>query len=211
MLYAFGLCLENWSSGVALRIAEDKDDFVWVDVNQLNNVPKQIPASREYQDAWRKNVKGKKAKEPPQWMNLEVEEDVEDLEAEPTLDAQGMPVPAMKKEKKEATGQIMLDLHLTIGEGMPTNKVSMYNILLSLSQLTVIDEMTGQPAPLLTRGKVTKMLEDILGIVIEEDDEGITANGQRLATPSGQPSVPPINQDANVPNANASGRLAGGV
>lgn len=192
VLYAFGLCLDNWNAGVALRVADDPDEFMWIDVEQMRNVPKMIPASNQFVSDWRKKQPRRSKKEIPKWMELEVEEETEE----------GV-------TRKSATGQIMLDVKLDIGEGMPTNKVSMYNILLSLSQLMVIDEVTLQPAPLLTRSKVVSMLEDYLGIKIEEDEEGtVKANGQPLVPPQGA-NLPPINQDANVPNANVNGQLAG--
>ena len=191
VLYAFALCLENWNAGVALRVADDPDEFMWIDVEQMRNVPQMIPASNQFVSDWRKKQPKRSKKEIPKWMELEVEEQSEDGEV----------------TRKSATGQIMLDLKLSIGEGMPTNKMAMYNILLSLSQLMVIDEVTLQPAPLLTRQKVISMLEDYLGIKIEEDEEGnVTANGQPVAPPQ-QPSVPPLNMDSNVPNANVNGQL----
>ena len=182
VLYAFALCLENWSAAVALRVTDNDDDFVWVEPQQLTNIPKMIPASAEYQASWRKKYPKLDKEAMPKWIQPEVENE----------ESPG--------SKTNATGQIMLDLNLTIGEGMPTNKVSMYNILLSLSQLTVIDEETMQPVPLMTRKRFTDMLEEILGLELSEDEEG-----KPKLTPVQQKTVPPINQDANVPNANARG------
>lgn len=209
VLYAFALCLEHWSSGVALRVSDDEDDFVWVDPDQLTSVPKMIPSTTDYQNKWRKSNPKKNMKEVPKWMQLEVDEEEDDIEADPLQMEDGTTTPAKKSVKKPATNQIALDISVSIGEGMPTNKVSMYNILLSLSQLQVLDEQTMTPVPLLTRKKVTDMLEDILGITIEEDERGqLRANNVPL---QGQPpTIPPINQDASVPNANVSGQLAGG-
>jgi len=211
VLYAFALCLEHWNAGIGLRIVDDPDNFVWIDPEQLKNVPKMIPASKDFINSWRTQQPKKGKEQNPKWMALEVEEEEEDPDAEPMIDAEGNETRQMRTLKKTATNQIMLDLKLSIGEGMPTNKISMYNIILSLSQLKVIDEVTGQPVPLLTRKKVTSMIEDILGIKIAEDKEGnITADGKPL-TPPQQPVLPPINQDGNVPNANVSGSLAGKV
>ena len=36
VLYAFALCLENWNTAVALRVADNPDDFVW-DPEQLTS------------------------------------------------------------------------------------------------------------------------------------------------------------------------------
>ena len=102
---------------------------------------------------------------------------------------------------KPATGQIGIDIKLSIGEGMPNNKVSMFNILQAISQMQMIDPSTGLPTSIISFKKVQDMLEDILGIVLSEEDE------KKLIPQNSRPQ--PVNQDMNVPNANISGQMGG--
>lgn len=190
VLYAFALCLENWNTAVALRVADNPDDFVWVDPEQLTRVPKMIPASRQYQEDWKKKQPKKDKKDLPKWMMLEVDNE--------QLDELGKPI-----GKTPATGQIAIDLTLSIGEGMPNNKVSMFNIIQALSQMQMVDEVTGQPVSIMSVQKVKGMVSDILGITLDDvKDDGDKMVESKTATQ-------PINQDANVPNANVSGQLGG--
>lgn len=186
VLYSFALCLEYWTSAIALRISDDKDEFVWIDPAPLKNIPKMIPASKKYIEDYKTKNPSVKKEDIPKWMVLEVSGDDEN------------------PDKADATAQINIDLSLSIGEGMPNNKVSMFNIIQALSQMQMIDQTTGMPVSIMSVKKVTDMLEDILGIVIDEKD-----GKPKMVTPS-SPSAP-INQDANVPNANVSGQMGGVV
>lgn len=180
--YAVGLCMEHWSAAKAFRVVDDPEDFVWVDVRNWQAVPEKMPADGDFLKNWKKrNPKASKDREP-KWMNLTV-------------------------GGVEATKQLEFDIGVSIGEGLPNNKMALYNVIISLSQLMLIDEETGQPRPALTYQQVTDKLETILGIKIENE------KGTQVAVmPDGSKTpIPALNMDSNVPNANVNGLAKGGT
>src|SRR5690606_872534 len=125
--YAIGLCMEFWSAAKAFRVADNDDQFEWIDVRQFREIPELIPASREYIENFKKN--NPNAETVPEYMQLEIEDE--------------------DGKRKPATKQLELDISVNIGEGIPNNKIALYNIILQLSQLVLVDEVTGQPRPLI--------------------------------------------------------------
>lgn len=178
--YCIQLTMEFWTAAKAFRVSEDVDEFEWVDTRALSRIPEMIPASREY-----KEEAIKKGKKPSKWMNLMNGDEV-------------------------ATKQIEFDISLTIGEGMPTNKIALYNIVLSLSQLQLINEQ-GQPQSILGFEQVRKLVEETVGIKIDETGTPMPP-GMPPGMPEGMPpgagpkSVP---GNANIPTPDE--RMKGGV
>lgn len=175
MEYALGLCVQFWNAEQAFRIANADDDtkreYAWVNPKKLRNVPVKIPATQEYiRSQKNKNPKGK----TPKHMIL--------------TDDKG----------NEVTKNIELDVEVSIGEGMPRNKMSLYNMVLQLSQLQILDETTGQPRSLFTYDQVKDLMEDIIGIKIKESDKGTMA-----VMPNGQQQ--PLNMSANLEGSNIQG------
>jgi len=74
----------------------------------------------------------------------------------------------------------------------------MYQMVLQLAQLQIIDAQTGQPRTLFSYDQVKDMMEDILGIKIKEGEEQVVAN-----TPGG-------NINMNTPSMNVQGQNAAG-
>lgn len=187
--YSIGLCMEFWEAAKAFRVSDNEDKFEWIDARKLKDIPEFTPATKDYVDKWRKNNPNKDPKEQPEWMVLNV-------------------------DGKEATKQIEMDISVTIGEGMPSNKMALYNIIVSLAQLQLLDERTMQPRPLLNYKQVRDMIEEILGLKIKEDEKGKEQvqfpGGQNMPIPGGGPTRP-LNQDANIPNANINGQAKGGM
>ena len=56
---------------------------------------------------------------------------------------------------------VALDVDVSIGEGLPANKMAQYNIILSLAQLSLPDPMTGQMKPLMSFEQVRKNVESL--------------------------------------------------
>jgi hypothetical protein len=98
---------------------------------------------------------------------------------------------------KDMTKNIELDISVSVGEGMPNNKTAMYQMVLQLAQLQIIDEATGQPRTLFSYDQVKDMMEDILGIKIKE--------GEKAAV-----SKAPGGINMNAPNMNVEGQNAAG-
>ena len=204
--YSLGLCMEFWTAAKAFRVADNDEEFEWVDTRQLASIPEMIPASSEFISNFRK--RNPSEEEAPEYMQL-------DIEDEETGETTG------------ATKQIELDVTVNIGEGLPNNKVALYNMVLSLSQIMLPDEDTGEVRPLIGFQQFRKMVETYLGIRIDEEKDenayimqleqerdmlleqmgGETAQGQ-LQMPQGSPEALNINPD--VPGSNMSGRTIGG-
>lgn len=152
--YSLGLCMEFWSVAKAFRVADNDDDFEWVDVRQFKKIPEMIPASGEYTENFKKN--NPKDKDIPEYMQLQKTTTNEETGEEGT---------------EGVTKQLELDVSVNIGEGLPNNKVALYNMVLSLSQITLPDEITGQPRPMITHQQFQKMVEEYLGIKLQGSNE----------------------------------------
>lgn len=197
--YAIGLCMEFWSAAKAFRVADNDDQFEWIDVRQFREIPELIPASREYIENFKKN--NPNAETVPEYMQLEIED--EDGKIKP------------------ATKQLELDISVNIGEGIPNNKIALYNIILQLSQLVLVDEVTGQPRPLIGFRQFKQMVEDYLNIKIDDNTDDYEAYqqlqqaliAQTGTMPSTTPNnaAAPLNMNPNIAGMNLEGTaLAGG-
>jgi hypothetical protein len=174
--YSLGLMMENWDRAHAFRIAET-EDFEWIDVRDLKKVPVLVPADRSYREDWQKKRKSMIASgieqqgeiEEPKFMELydEIEE---------TDEKTGK----SSKKRIKQTKRVNFDFKISIGEGLPTNKAVMYNLILSLSKLAVPDETTGTLRPILTYDKAKKMLSDTLGIDLDSDDSKVNPQEQQM-------------------------------
>ncbi len=197
--YAIGLCMEFWSAAKAFRVADNDDQFEWIDVRQFREIPELIPASREYIENFKKN--NPNAETVPEYMQLEIEDE--------------------DGKRKPATKQLELDITVNIGEGIPNNKIALYNIILQLSQLVLVDEVTGQPRPLIGFRQFKQMVEDYLNIKIDDNTDDYEAYqqlqqalmAQTGTMPSTNPNnaAAPLNMNPNIAGMNLEGTaLAGG-
>ena len=194
--YAIGLIMEFWTAAQALRVTEDEERFEWVDTRHMTSIPVMVPADSKFIDMWKEAHPYSEISEAPTWMQLTVD---------------GEP----------ATKSIELDLKMTMGEGLPTNKVALYNLLLSLAQITLLDETTGQPKPLIGYQQFKNMAEDLLGLQL--DDESLQAqampmmqnqnggvqpmNGSQAM--NGKPQ--PLSMNGQVPGMNTAGQATGNM
>lgn len=196
--YAIGLCMEFWSAAKAFRVADNDDQFEWIDVRQFREIPELIPASREYIENFKKN--NPNAETVPEYMQLEIE------------DGDG--------KRKPATKQLELDISVNIGEGIPNNKIALYNIILQLSQLVLVDEVTGQPRPLIGFRQFKQMVEDYLSIKIDDNTDDYEAYqqlqqalmAQTGTMPSTTPNnaAAPLNMNPNIAGMNLEGTAPAG-
>lgn len=180
LVYALKLCMEFWPAAKALRVSDNQDDFEWVDARQLAKIPVMVPATEEYTRRWRKRNPKKDASEVPRFMQLQVKgEDGEEI---------------------PATKMIELDVDVSIGEGLPTNKAALYNIILSLAQIQVPDE-TGVPRALMSYKQARRMAEETIGLKIEDHEvPPVAANG------GSQPVAKGMDNSMHIPGANVSGK-----
>ena len=193
--YSLGLCMEYWTAAKAFRVADNDEEFEWIDTRQFKSIPEMIPSSSEFISNWSKN--NPEIKEKPKYMQLEVEE--EEIEEGEAVDK--------PKKSKGATKQIELDVIVSIGEGLPNNKIALYNMVLSLAQVALPDEM-GQPKPLIGIKQFRQMVSNYLGIRIDEEAEDEQAMAQMQQQMMAQQQ--PLNIDPNIPGANSRGQMKPG-
>jgi len=195
--YAMEICMEKWVTGLDTWEDDKKEKPYWLDVKKMTNVPVLVPPDKNFTDKWDKKQPDKPLPEFIQWIaNEDIKDDTGNV---------------IHKKGTQMSKKAEFDIEISIGEGLPTNKMALYNIIISLAQLQVIDETTGQPKPLLGYTQVKKMVEDLIGIPIddamEEAKQGLTNAGMPLPQ---QPKVGSVNMNANIPNANVSGNVGGG-
>jgi len=183
--------MEKWQTGVDIYEDEKKEKKKWLDIRRLSKIPVLVPADENYIE---RHMKNNPDMERPEFMQFLASEDIE---KDGEVIKKGTPI------SKKAN----FDIDISIGEGLPTNKIALYNIVLSLAQLQVIDENTGQPKPLLGYNQVKKMIEDLVGLPIDDSLEEAKQGLNQYGIP--QPNIKPINVNANVPGANMSGAMSG--
>lgn len=177
--YCLGLMMENWDAAHAFRVSEN-NDFEWIDARELNNIPVLVPADTAFKESWRAQRQQRIEAgleqigevEEPQFMQLYDEEETDEDEID---EKTKKPTGRKKMKRIWKTKRVEFDISVSIGEGLPTNKIALYNIILSLARLQLPDE-NGVPRSLLTYEKVKKMLSDLLGIDL--DDERPMVNPQ---------------------------------
>lgn len=206
--YAIGLTMQFWNSAQAFRVTENEDTFEWIDVREFKNIPEMIPASSKYiSDFKRSNPTA----DTPKFMQLEKEEETGEY------DEIGNPI----MQKKGVTKQLELDIQISIGEGLPTNKMAIYNMVRDLAQFPLFDEDTGQMRPLVSFKKFRELVELYFGLTVDdigskpqtvqniiEDKNQARAEVGALQQELGiEPKQPfsPLNTNPNIPNANLSG------
>ena len=208
--YSLGLCMQFWDSAKAFRIADNGDNFEWIDVREFKNIPEMIPTSAEYrQNYMRSNLDA----DVPDFMQLT------NTKEEETFDEEGNSLGVETKEEG-VTKQLELDISVNVGEGLPTNKASLFNLIMSLSQIALPDK-GGNVRPLIEYEQFGKMVEDYFGITIDSLHQEEESNSQLVEQKNqleqqvnamegelnGKPS--PINNHPNIPGANANGNMNG--
>jgi hypothetical protein len=191
--YIIGMCMELWESGQWFRISEDKDDFEWIDARQMANIPILIPADEKFKNEWQRLHPDTDADHMPTMMQYEPSGDVKD-------EVGAIIAKAMQGQTKQA----IFDIEVSIGEGLPQSPISLYNIMLSLSQLQLIDEQTGMPRPLIGYSQFRKMVEEMLGIPFDDAMEQAKAQTPQMQASN---SLEPINSNPNIPGANINGQM----
>lgn len=193
--YSLGLCMEFWTTAKAFRVADNEDEFEWIDTRQFTSIPEMIPSSAEFINNFKKE--NPNSEEAPSYMQLDVTD---------------------KEGSRGATKQIELDVTVNIGEGLPNNKIALYNMVLSLSQIVLLDEVTGQPRPLIGYESFRSMVENYLGIRIDNNQDEYEAYQQlqqernMLLAQQGidpakqqQGQAKSLNINPNIPGANLNG------
>lgn len=200
--YGIAACAEMWEEGMWMQVLE-KEEFVWLDPEGIRNVPVVIPVTQKYREEWKQKHPGKQL---PKHMEYIPDKDITDDEGN-VIHKKGEPV------KRFA----LFDVKVSIGEGLPTNKIALYNIMLSLANMTLIDEQTGQPMPVIGYRQFKKLLK---GYDLNFDEEleqakelasTMNANIPGMNDEMRSKTNKPINVNPNIPGANLNGTMIGGA
>lgn len=188
LTYCLGLCMEFWDAGKAVRIA-DTDQFQWIESKKLRSVPEMIPADSEFKSNWRDSNPKAPKENTPEWMALKYKDD--------------------EGNSRPATKQVDLDIEVSLGEGLPSNKMALYNIVLSLATIQMIDDETGQPKSLISYNKTRQLIEEILGLQLSDDEvKGMLDKAKQMQQPQApQGGLANTNQSPNIPGATQNGNM----
>jgi len=164
--YMLGLMMQFYQGAKAFRVDEDKEEFEWIDFRKLSNVPVMKPATESYMREFKKKNPDS---DKPKW--------------EIISDKNGRP----------KTKQVELDIEINIGAGLPKNKTFLWRMMERLASMQVLDEY-GQPKGLVSYEEMRKLMSDLLGLPIMEDD-------QKPRQPIQQPmSFSPLQENINADN-----------
>jgi hypothetical protein len=142
--YCLQLCLQYWT--IPMWSFTSEGDTEWVDFKSIQQVPYPIPVSPE-----KANDMASKGLSPQGY--------------EFVTKGEG-------KKKSRVMAELDFNVKVTIGQGIPKDRVSLFNMVISLLQLPVTDE-EGNTKPLIEYGKAREMLEQILGFKLESQDQAI--------------------------------------
>lgn len=163
-MYAINLCIERWDKGFWANVSNDYS--IWIDPEELEKVPATVPVkSSTIGKTIKKMLGGFKG--------------IGDSGTAPKTQAYEQ----AKDGKDLITTQLDFSTKVIIGESIPKGRTDMYNILLGLSQMTVMNK-DGQPEPLISANRLREAMEDVLGMKLkteqEENEDVIRDAGQMM-------------------------------
>jgi hypothetical protein len=147
--YILGLMMEKYEEGKAFRVAEDKNEYMWIDFRQLAKVPAMKPATEEYKKKFAENNPSAPV---PEWEILE---------------NKGEPM----------TKSVDLDIEINVGQGLPKNKTFLWQMIEKLAGIQVLDK-SGQPKQLINFEELREFINNFLGIPLKEDEVEEMMNNQ---------------------------------
>jgi len=165
--YSLKLCLKKWSKPFWAKLATDYSEFI--DPQMIGTAPAAMPTS---------------SKTVEKILNL------------PNLDPSKIPA---FEEVRDKNGNIVMqdidfDVRVVLGNGIPKGRTDMYNILLGLAQMQVMDE-NGQVKPLITAKRLKEMMEQTLGMKLTTSGEEFAAKQAQIIPPT---AINPVGQGGAV-------------
>lgn len=141
--------IDKWEEPIWVRINGDKPDYEFVDPMSLRNVPVMVPnlSPMEGEDSIKQLMT---APEPMM------------IGDEPMLDELGQP---MIQSPRPMTRDAEFDLELTIGDGLPSDKVFMYQTFIDLSNKMI------EGRPVVSWQEFRTFMRDNIGIPLESDEQ----------------------------------------
>lgn len=95
------------------------------------------------------------------------------------------------------------ETQVIIGEAIPKGGTEMYNILLGLAQIQILNKDTGAVEPLITPAKMRQAMEDILGMKLKTDKEEFDNLKETFITQA-MGSLNPVGQNGIVQNTQSA-------
>lgn len=153
--YILELCMEYWDQEMAFRVTEENSAFEFFRPSDLKEIPMLIPSGEGYKRNFVRQMQflGMQVDKAPEYMPLE--------------DEMGNPV----------TKKVGLDISVTVGAGLPTNKAFVYSIIKENAQI-------------LPPHVYIKLLKDYVGLPVSEED--LMPPQQPAPAPMGMPMNPDI-------------------
>lgn len=179
--YFLKMSIELFDRGFWTRVG-DKNTYSFIDFSEFAEVPVAIPATAEYMDQFRAANPDKKIP----YFETVMEDDGSDI----------------------ARKSIDYDVQVSLGEGLPHNRVAVHNVLMNLYQLQIID-----------RERFVKLSEQYLGLDLDsaemfekEAAEQAAAQAGGMVNPASETSVgvPMGAQASATSNPDMAGVVPGG-
>jgi hypothetical protein len=183
--YCLVLCMEYWTEEQFFELTERPGDYEYFRPSDLKQIPRLIPATDTYK--------------------TQFATDFPDAETSPQF------MPLMGEDMKPITKRIALDISVTVGAGLPSNKAFVFNMIDKAHQAQAITpqeyrklmrEYTGLPIdeePPITQDQVAQMVQQ----AVQQALQG-SAMGGSMAAPS------PMVQGLTAGNNPALSLLQGG-
>jgi hypothetical protein len=172
-MYALKLCMQFWDKPFWASFGEDSSEFV--DMESMTSLPTATPTTTGMIDQVLEDQRAGRKPSIPDYY-----ETVDGLTIDPEFETQ-----------------------VIIGEAIPKGSTSMYNILLGLAQITILNKETGQVEPLITPAKMRQAMEDIIGMKLKTDDEDFANIKQTFMTQM-MNQLNPVGQNGIVQNVQSS-------
>lgn len=159
--------ITKWDEPVWIRINGDAPDYEFIEPQKLRNVPVMVPnlSPMEGEDSI-KQLMG----DPEPMMNGE----------EPMLDEYNQPIMQSLPMTREAE----FDLKLNIGDGLPSDKVFMYQTFIEMSNKVI------EGKPVVSWQEFRRYMRDNIGIPLSSDEQ-IQQDLMQSMMPPGMPQAPP--------------------
>jgi hypothetical protein len=146
-MYALKLCLQYWKSPFWSSLG--RDSSVWIDTKDMNQVDAVVPMTKDTFDKILKGVEERKIENTPNISYFET--------------------------AKNAKGDIIktaleFSTKVIIGESIPKGAIPLYNMILGLGQMKVMDK-DGTLKPLVTAKRLEELIEELIGIKLKTESE----------------------------------------
>lgn len=180
--YALKLCLEKWDKPFWAGMGDELSEYI--EPENLEQLPSAVPVTGSAIEEAVATLRDTGKKDMPKYFE----------------------VPADEKGKPIMT-DIDFYTKVIIGEAMPKDSTSMYNILLGLSQIQILNNETQQVEPLITPARMRQALEDILGMKLKTREEQISEVKENFVQAT-QQQLNPVGQNNVVQTPQAQGGMA---